>query len=86
MFWTEWEIPRDASSSWTREVQKIHGDWWQARIARQKAIDKSIAGNAEYEYSTISPTGTIKSRALPGLSLWRVLVRTARWESMKTTS
>ena len=50
MFWTEWEIPRDASSSWTRDVQKIHGDWWQARIARQKAIDKSIAGNAEYEY------------------------------------
>ena len=29
---------------------KLHADWWQARIARQKEIDASIAAKAESEY------------------------------------
>ena len=28
----------------------MHADWWQARIARQKEIDASIAAKAEFEY------------------------------------
>ena len=28
----------------------MHTDWWQARIARQKEIDASIAAKAEFEY------------------------------------
>jgi len=28
----------------------LHADWWQARIARQQEIDKSIAAKAEFEY------------------------------------
>ena len=48
--WQEWEIPREADAKWTDEVQKIHSDWWQARIARQQEIDKSIAAKAEFEY------------------------------------
>ena len=28
----------------------VHADWWQARIARQQEIDKSIAAKAEFEY------------------------------------
>ncbi len=28
----------------------MHADWWQARIARQQEIDKSIAAKAEFEY------------------------------------
>jgi hypothetical protein len=28
----------------------VHADWWAARIARQKEIDASIAGKAEFEY------------------------------------
>ena len=31
-------------------MRKLHADWWQARIARQKAIDASIAAKAEFEY------------------------------------
>ena len=31
-------------------AQKLHADWWQARIARQKEIDASIAAKAEFEY------------------------------------
>lgn len=48
--WQEWEIPREAYTNWTDAAKKIHADWWQARIARQQEIDKSIAAKAEFEY------------------------------------
>ena len=48
--WKEWEIPRDADESWTEEVQDLHRQWWEQRIARQREIDASIAARAEYEY------------------------------------
>lgn len=48
--WQEWEIPRDAVKSWTGEIAKLHADWWQTRISRQKEIDASIAAKAEFEY------------------------------------
>ena len=46
----EWEIPRDADDAWPEEVSRIHADWWEQRIARQKEIDASIAAKADYEY------------------------------------
>jgi adenine-specific DNA-methyltransferase len=48
--WQEWEITREADARWSDEAKKIHADWWQARIARQKEIDASISTKAEYEY------------------------------------
>jgi adenine-specific DNA-methyltransferase len=39
-----------ASAGVTKEIGKVHADWWQARIARQKEIDASIAAKAEFEY------------------------------------
>jgi adenine-specific DNA-methyltransferase len=48
--WQEWEVPREAESSWSAESKKQHADWWKARIARQKEIDASIAAKAEFEY------------------------------------
>ena len=48
--WREWEIPRDPDSTWAEEAKKLHADWWQARIARQKEIDASIVGKAEFEF------------------------------------
>ena len=48
--WEEWEIPRDADDSWPEAVRKIHADWWEQRIARQREIDASIAAKADYEY------------------------------------
>ncbi len=48
--WQEWEVPRDADKAWPEPAKKLHADWWQARIARQKEIDASIAAKAEYEY------------------------------------
>ena len=48
--WQEWEIPREADGKWPEAAKKLHADWWQARIARQKEIDASIAAKAEFEY------------------------------------
>ena len=48
--WKEWEIPRAAEPKWPDAAKTLHADWWQARIARQMEIDKSIAAKAEFEY------------------------------------
>jgi len=48
--WQEWEIPREADVAWPETAKKLHEQWWQARIARQKEIDASIAAHAEFEY------------------------------------
>jgi adenine-specific DNA-methyltransferase len=48
--WQEWEIPRAADAKWPDAAKNLHADWWQARIARQQEIDKSIAAKAEFEF------------------------------------
>ncbi len=48
--WQEWEIPREAGAAWPEPAKNLHADWWEARIARQKEIDASIAAKAEFEY------------------------------------
>ncbi|MDP2825271.1 MAG: site-specific DNA-methyltransferase, partial [Sulfuritalea sp.] len=48
--WQEWEIPREAEAKWAEAAKKLHADWWQQRIARQKEIDASIAAKADSEY------------------------------------
>lgn len=48
--WHEWEIPRDADKAWPETTKKLHAAWWDARIARQREIDASIATKAENEY------------------------------------
>jgi len=46
----EWDIPRDADSNWTDTAKRLHAQWWEQRLARQKEIDASIAVKAEHEY------------------------------------
>jgi adenine-specific DNA-methyltransferase len=48
--WQEWEIPREGDKSWPEQTKTLHTEWWEARIARQKEIDASIAAKAEFEY------------------------------------
>ena len=48
--WQEWEIPQNADAKWPELAKKAHADWWEARIARQKEIDASIASKADFEY------------------------------------
>lgn len=46
----EWEVPRQPPDGWcTPGVQAVHA-FWQARIARQREIDASIAAKADFEY------------------------------------
>jgi adenine-specific DNA-methyltransferase len=48
--WQEWEVPRGVDNAWPEPVKELHVDWWQARIAREKEINASIAAKAEFEY------------------------------------
>ena len=48
--WQEWEIPRESDPAWPQPVKDLHHQWWQARIARQREIDASIAARADHEY------------------------------------
>ncbi len=46
----EWEVPRDTQESWPDAARAAHDRFWQARIARQRAIDACIAASAEHEH------------------------------------
>ncbi len=48
--WQEWEVPREPHASWSSNVLGVHKAMWDARIARQKDIDASIARAADVEY------------------------------------
>ncbi len=48
--WEEWQIPRAAEEKWPDATKRLHAQWWEARRARQKEIDDSIARNADVEY------------------------------------
>ena len=43
-------LPECPADPWPEPARKLHADWWQTRIARQKEIDASIAAKAEFEY------------------------------------
>ena len=64
--WQEWEIPREAEAKWTEPLKKVHADWWQARINRQKEIDASIAARAEYEFLYDKPYSDNKKVRVAG--------------------
>ena len=46
----EWEVPCEAPDDWPKAAAKPFAEFWEARIARQQAIDASIAAKAEFEY------------------------------------
>jgi adenine-specific DNA-methyltransferase len=48
--WEEWEIPREADVKWSAKAKEAHAKWWEARVARQREIDASIAAKAEFEF------------------------------------
>ena len=62
----EWEIPRDADEAWPEEVRRVHADWWEQRIARQKEMDASIAAKADYEYLYDKPYEDNKKARVAG--------------------
>lgn len=48
--WEEWEIPREVGSNWPEDAKATLAKWYEARIARQKEIEGSIAAKADSEY------------------------------------
>jgi adenine-specific DNA-methyltransferase len=64
--WQEWEIPREVDANWSAAIKAMHADWWQARIARQQAIDKSIAARAEFEFLYDKPYVDAKTVRVAG--------------------
>jgi adenine-specific DNA-methyltransferase len=55
-----------ASAGVTAEVERLHSQWWQQRIARQKEIDASIAAKAEFEYLYDKPYDAKKTVRVAG--------------------
>src|SRR5262249_5947504 len=79
-------LPDHPADPWPAPAQKLHADWWQARIARQKDIDASIAAKAEFEYLYDKPYDDKKRVRVAGRSLWKACRRIVCWGWMSTTS
>ena len=47
--YTKDTVPNAPRDSWPADPTSLHADWWEARIARQKEIDASIAARTEPE-------------------------------------
>ena len=62
----EWEVPREAPADWPAAAKKPLADFWEARIARQKAIDASIASKAEFEFLYDRPYSDPKTVRVAG--------------------
>ncbi|HKO44861.1 MAG TPA: site-specific DNA-methyltransferase [Pyrinomonadaceae bacterium] len=43
-------LPTRPADPWPEQAQKLHTQWWEQRIARQREIDASIGAKAEFEY------------------------------------
>jgi len=64
--WEEWEIPREVDTKWPTSAGIIHAQWWEARIARQREIDASIAAKADYEFLYDKPYEDKKKTRVAG--------------------
>ncbi len=62
----EWEVPREAPADWPASTHTPLADFWNARIARQKAIDASIAAKAEFEFLHDRPYSDPKTVRVAG--------------------
>ena len=64
--WREWEVPREADAQWPAGTAKLHSEWWEARISRQKEIDASVAAKAEFEHLYDKPYDDKKTVRVAG--------------------
>ena len=59
-------LPDRPVDPWPDSAAKLHSDWWQARIARQREIDASIAARADFEYLYDKPYSDRKTVRVAG--------------------
>ena len=84
--WEEWEVPREPEVKWSVAVKDIHAKWWEARIARQKEIDASIAAKAEFEYLYDKPYEDKPASVSPARLRSKACRRIVPSQSIGTTS
>jgi adenine-specific DNA-methyltransferase len=48
-------LPERPVDPWPEGPTKLHAEWWNQRIARQKTIDASISAKADFEYLSDKP-------------------------------
>jgi adenine-specific DNA-methyltransferase len=89
--WEQWQIPREPDEKWPAKSMKLYAAWWEQRIARQRAIDASIAAKADSEYLYDKPYEDKKKVRVAGpftvesLSPHRVLAVNADEELIETS-
>lgn len=64
--WEEWEITRESDEKWSPEAKKVHADWWEARIERQKEMNASIVKNGDVEFFYDQPYENNKKLRVTG--------------------
>ena len=62
----EWEVPREPLADWSKASKELVAEFWKLRIARQKAIDASIAAKAEFEFLYDKPYENKKAVRVAG--------------------
>jgi adenine-specific DNA-methyltransferase len=79
----EWEIPRETSEKWSAEAKKLHSEWWEVRITRQRLMHLSQQKQNTNSY-TINLMRIIRKSELPDLLQLKVFPRTVCSLWMKT--
>lgn len=59
-------LPEHPADPWPEDQAKLNSEWWQARFARQREIDASIAAKAEFEYLYDKPYENKKAVRVAG--------------------
>ena len=78
--------PPRGRPKWSDSDKELHAAWWEARIARQKEIDASIAAKADVEYLYDRPYEDKLASASRAHSRSKACRRTACWPPTRTTS
>ncbi len=60
------DVPDRPRNSWESTPTNLHRRWWKQHIARQKAIDASIAAKADFEYLYDKPYENKKTVRVAG--------------------
>ena len=84
--WHEWEIPCDTGATWADAAKKLHADWWQARIARQKKSTRRLQPRLNLSICTTNRMPTTRPCVWLAPLPWNPSARTACWAWTKMMS
>jgi adenine-specific DNA-methyltransferase len=47
--WEEWEIPAEVDAEWTDDAKRLHREWREALVARQREFEASMMASADFQ-------------------------------------